>query len=199
MASSPLCAVLVALSFAISYAGAQDTSPTGPTHPGIVENCNAWHTVKSGDSCWLIETTYAISHENFIKWNPAVSDDCITNFWLGYAYCVGVGAQVSTTPKTSSSTMTGGGSSSSTSSRSSVITLSSVTTSSATTTANATYSIREPITSWNLTTPTIESEFPPQRTQAGQPSYCNNWYYVNVGDTCESIVGSTTWMTMEEL
>jgi LysM domain len=190
MASFLLRAALVALSLTISHAGAQVTSPT---HPGIAANCNAWHTVKSGDSCWLIETTYAISHTNFIQWNPAVSNDCSTNFWVGYAYCVAAGAQVSTTPSTTSPTITGSRSSI-TSSRSSV-----VTSSSAPIPANATYSIREPITSWNLTSPTIENQFPPQRTQAGQPSYCNNWYYVGTGDTCEIIAGSTIGMTMEDL
>ncbi|KAK2760016.1 hypothetical protein FQN54_002752 [Arachnomyces sp. PD_36] len=80
----------------------------------------------------------------------------------------------------------------------SVITSPSPTSPSATPSTNATYSIREPITSWNLTTSTIETVFPPEKTQAGQPSYCNNWHYVGVGDTCEDIVGGTSRMTMEE-
>jgi hypothetical protein len=194
MVPFPLRAAFVAaLTFYFSHASAQDTSPTGPTQPGIAANCNAWHTVKSGDSCGLIESIYAISHTDFIQWNPAVSNDCTTNFWAGYAYCVAVGAQVSTTPSTTSPTITGS-QSSMVSSGSSV-----VTSSSAPVSGNASYSIREPITSWNLTSSTIENQFPPQRTQAGQPSYCNNWYYVNVGDTCESIAGSTTWMTIEDL
>jgi hypothetical protein len=30
------------------------------------------------------------SVDQFYDWNPAVSRDCVTNFWLGQAYCVGV-------------------------------------------------------------------------------------------------------------
>jgi hypothetical protein len=31
-----------------------------------------------------------ITLDQFYSWNPAVSKDCVTNFWLGQAYCVGV-------------------------------------------------------------------------------------------------------------
>ncbi|KAI1380748.1 hypothetical protein F4677DRAFT_441082 [Hypoxylon crocopeplum] len=68
------------------------TSPVapGPTQPGTVENCNAWHVVGDGDSCWAITEEYQITLDQFYAWNPAIQDDCNTNFWLDYAYCVGV-------------------------------------------------------------------------------------------------------------
>lgn len=43
----------------------------------------------------------------FFQWNPAVSEDCLTNFWLGQAYCVGVSATTGTpTVTTPASTTT---------------------------------------------------------------------------------------------
>ncbi|KAK2841523.1 hypothetical protein FQN49_006172, partial [Arthroderma sp. PD_2] len=167
------------------YAIAQDTSPMGPTQPDIAKNCNAWHTVEMGDSCYSIETKYKISHKNFIEWNPSVSDDCLTNFWASYAYCVGVGPKQgdsSTMMSTTSQSSTSGGG----------------TTSPMTSTINATYSTRVPKTTWNITTPTIETVFPPKRTQPGQPPYCRDWHYVSAGDTCETVVASSSWVTMEE-
>jgi hypothetical protein len=46
---------------------------------------------------------------------------------------------------------------------------------------------------------TVETAFPPKKTQAGQPSYCINWHLVAAGETCQGIVGSATWATMEQL
>ena len=65
--------------------------PPGPTHTGQPANCNKWHVVVSGDSCGSVAAAYGISPAQFFQWNPAVSTDCTTNFWLGQAYCVGVG------------------------------------------------------------------------------------------------------------
>ncbi|KAH8201826.1 hypothetical protein TruAng_004000 [Truncatella angustata] len=46
----------------------------------------------SNEDCGTLESEYGITHEQFLDWNTAVSDDCFTNFWGGYAYCVGVGS-----------------------------------------------------------------------------------------------------------
>ncbi|EMD68574.1 carbohydrate-binding module family 50 protein [Bipolaris sorokiniana ND90Pr] len=62
----------------------------GPTHPGTVAGCNKWHVVGSGDSCWTISQLYGIGLDTFYKWNPAIQNDCATNFWPDYAYCVGI-------------------------------------------------------------------------------------------------------------
>jgi hypothetical protein len=167
---------------------AQDTTPAGPTQPGTIATCNKWYTVKSGDGCYSVETAFAITHAQFIAWNPAVSNDCLTNFWLGYAYCIGVGSVVttssfpiavtSTSGASTSSLVSSGGSTSSTAASSTRIT---------TTSVNATYSIRNPITSYNLSTPTTDRTWPPTKTQVGQPSYCNKWYLAEGGDTCELV------------
>jgi hypothetical protein len=195
---------LLFLSLAVG-AFAQDTTPSGPTQPGTAPNCNKWYTVKSGDGCYSVETAFAITHANFIAWNSAVSNDCLTNFWLGYAYCVGVGSvvpsssssiAVTSTSRASTSSPAGtsipGSTSSLAGSRSSTITTAP--------TINATYSVRNPITSYNLSTPTTDRTWPPTKTQVGQRSYCNKWYLVEGGDTCEIVYRKFgTSMSRQEL
>ena len=164
---------LLFLSLAIGALG-QDTTPSGPTQPGTASNCNKWYTVKAGDGCYSVETAFGITHTQFIDWNPAVSNDCTTNFWAGYSYCIGVGSVI-----TSSSFSTTGTTTTPVTNSSSPITT--------TASVNATYSIRNPITSYTLSTPTTDRTWPPTKTQAGQPSYCNKWYLVGAGDTCEIV------------
>lgn len=36
----------------------------------------------AGDSCPSVENAYFITHAQFRAWNPAVSEDCATGFWL---------------------------------------------------------------------------------------------------------------------
>ncbi|KAL2068497.1 hypothetical protein VTL71DRAFT_14834 [Oculimacula yallundae] len=147
--------------------------PTGPTQPGTVSNCNKYHTVVKGDDCGTLESKYGITHTQFITWNPAVSQNCLDNFWLGNSYCVGVGAGTET-----SSTVTSTRISSSTK----------ISTSRPITTANATYSIANPVVEWNITSTTVDKLWPPTQTQAGQPSYCNKWHLVKSGESCETVV-----------
>jgi hypothetical protein len=59
-----------------------------PTMEGIAANCNKWHTVGDGDDCVVVEKKYNITADQFFKWNPAVSKDCVKNFWAKYSYCV---------------------------------------------------------------------------------------------------------------
>jgi hypothetical protein len=188
----------VTTSFLVKGIVAQDSSPTGPTHPNIAPNCNAFHTIGDNDNgCYSVETKYGISHVNFIKWNPDVSEDCLTNFWGGSSYCVGVGAVAS---KSSSAKSSATSSSSRTSSRVSSKSASPISSGKSTsTTATAPYSIARPISTWNVTSTTAESAFPPKKTQPGQPSYCLNWHLVVAGETCKQIVGSATGTTLEQL
>ncbi|KAF6825036.1 LysM domain-containing protein [Colletotrichum musicola] len=69
-----------------------NTSPTppGPTMSGSPADCNKWSLVTDGLSCTDMASEAGISLEQFLAWNPAVSPDCLKNFWLAYAYCVGV-------------------------------------------------------------------------------------------------------------
>lgn len=77
------------------------SGPPGPTHNGQPVNCNRWHVVEEGDNCATVPAKYKIDQEQFFKWNPAVSTDCLQNFWLGSAYCVGLAAGSSTNPPAS--------------------------------------------------------------------------------------------------
>ncbi|TIC99389.1 LysM domain-containing protein [Colletotrichum higginsianum] len=69
---------------------AVNPTPPAPTHEGQPSNCNKWNVVQSGDGCASMAQDNGISLNQFYDWNPAVSRDCVTNFWLGQAYCVGV-------------------------------------------------------------------------------------------------------------
>lgn len=67
--------------------------PPAPTHRGQPGDCNKWHVVVEGDSCGSVAEKHGIRKPQFFEWNPAVSKDCVNNFWLGQAYCVGVGGK----------------------------------------------------------------------------------------------------------
>ncbi|KAI1774393.1 hypothetical protein F4818DRAFT_452388 [Hypoxylon cercidicola] len=62
-------------------------TPPAPTQTGGVEGCLEYYVVQSGDYCYLIQTEFDITFEQFLSWNPSVGNDC-ANLWLGYAYCV---------------------------------------------------------------------------------------------------------------
>ena len=71
--------------------------PSAPAFSGQPVNCIKWDIIQDGDSCSSLENTYFITHAQFLKWNPAVSEDCSSNFWKGYAYCVGTADTVAKT------------------------------------------------------------------------------------------------------
>jgi hypothetical protein len=54
-----------------------------------------WHTVVDGDNCRSVADKYFITMDQFFAWNPAVSKDCLTNFWKDQAYCVGTSDSIS--------------------------------------------------------------------------------------------------------
>lgn len=73
---------------------------SAPTHSGQPANCVRWHTVVAGDNCASVADKYFITVAQFYAWNPAVSEDCATNFWLGQAYCVGTSDSISVSRST---------------------------------------------------------------------------------------------------
>ncbi|KAK3901605.1 hypothetical protein C8A05DRAFT_34695 [Staphylotrichum tortipilum] len=183
------------------------TTPPAPTFTGSPSSCNKWYVIASGDTCAAVETKFGISHADFIAWNPAVSNDCATNFWLGQAYCIVDGddcgkveatfgithAQfIAWNPVVSSDCQTnfslgqaycvglGQAQSSTTSTGSSTTSAPPVTTP---------YSTRYLVTSETIIEPTYSTDWPPTKTQAGQPAYCNKWHLVEGGETCSTIVG----------
>jgi LysM repeat protein len=63
--------------------------PPSPLMPNTIGNCNKYHRIQSGDGCWSIEQSYAITPEQLQTWNPSIDSSC-TNLWLDYYICVGV-------------------------------------------------------------------------------------------------------------
>lgn len=180
-----------------------DSTPSAPTCTGTAQNCNRWHKIVNGDTCDSLLGDFGITRNQFLAWNLAVSEDCTENFWLGEAYCVGIGSELVST----SSILSSSGRRTRISSLYTTGSISPCTrvvsgsiprnTSSiggagtrpvTTSPVNSTYSIRSPTTPYELGSTTIDSAWPPTKTQPGQPSYCNKWHLVGAGDTCASIV-----------
>ncbi|KAH7310814.1 hypothetical protein B0I35DRAFT_358276 [Stachybotrys elegans] len=70
-----------------------------PVQPGIPSNCNAFHKIKSGNSCGAIASTYGITTAKLIDWNPEVGSNC-QFLWVDYHICVGVVGEKPPTPST---------------------------------------------------------------------------------------------------
>ncbi|RGP66619.1 tpa exp: domain-containing [Fusarium longipes] len=60
-----------------------------PTQAKIVDNCNKFHFVKSGETCASIASKYSITGAEFLKWNPSVETGC-TGLWADAYACVSV-------------------------------------------------------------------------------------------------------------
>lgn len=60
----------------------------------MVSNCNGFHRVCSGDTCYDIAAEAGIWIIQLYAWNPAVGTDC-SGLWLGYHVCISVMDQVS--------------------------------------------------------------------------------------------------------
>ncbi|OHW97433.1 LysM domain-containing protein [Colletotrichum incanum] len=173
-------AAVIATAFMLPGAVMAALPAPGPTLPNTAANCNLYYVAQSGDGCYKAWSAGKITEDQFFQYNPDVSRDCKTNFWPGNAYCVGIDPTMTTTAKPTSATSKPTATTSTTSTTS---------TSSRSVASNTSlYSTRFPVTQWNITTPTSGDTFPPERTQAGQPSYCIDWHYVGVGQTCQMIV-----------
>lgn len=55
----------------------------------MVENCNKFYKVKSGDGCYDIAAGNDISLDVFYSFNPTVGNDC-SKLFPDYYVCVGV-------------------------------------------------------------------------------------------------------------
>jgi hypothetical protein len=69
-------------------------SPTSqapqPQQPGIVDDCNKYYKVSSGDYCAAIAQSHGISTKDFFAWNTGIESDC-SNLFLDNYVCIGVG------------------------------------------------------------------------------------------------------------
>ncbi|OAQ67678.1 hypothetical protein VFPPC_13562 [Pochonia chlamydosporia 170] len=60
-----------------------------PTQPGMVNNCNKFCWVQTGNKCFQVAMENHISLADFLKWNPGAGSDCRT-LWANTYACVGV-------------------------------------------------------------------------------------------------------------
>lgn len=76
-----------------------DPNPTPqPIQEGMVDNCNRWHLVESGDTCGTIAADAGITVADLAKWNTGIGGTACTGMWLGYYLCTGVSGGTPTEP-----------------------------------------------------------------------------------------------------
>ncbi|KAL5040783.1 hypothetical protein BDW71DRAFT_213866 [Aspergillus fruticulosus] len=78
-----LCTSIEGWSTPTTTTATTTTSPPGngiptptPTQPGMIADCNAFHEVKSGDTCASIAQSAGISVSQFTAWNSGVGTGC---------------------------------------------------------------------------------------------------------------------------
>lgn len=77
---------------------ATSTTQTGrptptPIQSGTPSNCSRYGQANQGGTCSAFAQRFGISLANLYRWNPVLGNNgqnCQTNFWAGYYYCVGV-------------------------------------------------------------------------------------------------------------
>ncbi|OQE08182.1 hypothetical protein PENVUL_c010G01802 [Penicillium vulpinum] len=82
------------------------STPEAPTQTGIASDCNKYYTSQDGDTCDKVAAEFGITTAQFLAWNPAISSDCTSGFWLEEAYCVGVSSSTTATTTAASTTTT---------------------------------------------------------------------------------------------
>ena len=73
---------------------------------GSPADCKEWAIVTDELSCADLASEAGISLEQFLAWNPAVSSDCKTNYWVDEAYCIGISGDDDEGSATTASTTT---------------------------------------------------------------------------------------------
>lgn len=56
----------------------------------MVDNCDDFHEIQSGDNCNIITQRYRISLAQFLTWNPMIGGAACNGLWLGAHVCVSV-------------------------------------------------------------------------------------------------------------
>ncbi|KAL2193081.1 LysM domain-containing protein [Corynascus similis CBS 632.67] len=94
------CSGLWASAYAcVSIVGHTPTKPTTtkdngiatptPIQPNMVNNCDLFYKVKSGDTCATIAASKGITVQQLTTWNPYVKSDC-SLLWLDYYICISI-------------------------------------------------------------------------------------------------------------
>lgn len=61
-----------------------------PIQPGMVDNCDDFYLVESGDSCASIARDHGISQTQFVNWNEGVGGTACTGLWLDTYVCISI-------------------------------------------------------------------------------------------------------------
>ncbi|RYO86656.1 hypothetical protein DL764_008976 [Monosporascus ibericus] len=79
-----------------------------PTQDGLIDTCNKFYFAVKSDTCNKIVKAHGnvFTFADFLKWNPAVGDDC-SGLWAETYYCVGVPGTPTAPPTTTPPTPTG--------------------------------------------------------------------------------------------
>ncbi|KAL4879468.1 hypothetical protein BJY04DRAFT_220064 [Aspergillus karnatakaensis] len=60
-----------------------------PIQPGMVDDCDAFHFVRQGETCSTITASYSITLAQFTRWNPTVGTSC-GGIWANAYVCVSI-------------------------------------------------------------------------------------------------------------
>jgi hypothetical protein len=83
----------------------RETVPNGPYDPATISTCTFWYGNFEGKSCKVVrDWMFAISAEDFARWNPSVTVDC--GNWQELSYCVQVKSEQTSTTRSSVVTRT---------------------------------------------------------------------------------------------
>ncbi|KAL3440457.1 hypothetical protein BJX65DRAFT_314755 [Aspergillus insuetus] len=85
-------------------------STPSPVQTGIIETCDEFYRVSSGDTCYYISQEHNVVLLEFYAWNPAVKTDC-TGLQADVYVCVGILPPRTTTTTTITTTTTSSSSS----------------------------------------------------------------------------------------
>lgn len=80
-------------------------TPPSPTQSGIPSTCDRYAQAQSGDGCSSFSEDFGITSQQLEAWNPVLGSDgknCLTQFFAGYWYCVGLVTSTTTTSTISS-------------------------------------------------------------------------------------------------
>ncbi|KAL4981676.1 LysM domain protein [Aspergillus falconensis] len=152
-------------------------SATGTTDPDVTSDCQYWaNDISSDDTCAELESYFGITITDLKAWNPSLKRSyCV--LIEGWSYCVD-GPDVTSTPSATTGESTTG-----------KVTFTEVSDFASSTPVDTTTT--EPSTTSTLTTATTTtatySGGIPSPTQSGLISTCNDYYYVQNGDTCYDI------------
>ncbi|KAI8163641.1 LysM domain-containing protein [Colletotrichum sp. SAR 10_70] len=75
-----------------------------PIQDGMVDNCNRWHLVKTGDTCSTIASSVGVTVAQLATWNKGIGGTACTGMWAGYYLCTGVSGGSGTTPPPANTT-----------------------------------------------------------------------------------------------